>query len=540
MFRSSSNAIAPEVPSQAPVAVFPQGEGKPQDLEGVELRGLYRSESVSEAGRSLATSSRAVSRDGNCGGALDGTNDNRSMSNSQLGSDHGGARNDFLLTQTNVDAVEIDEEPTPTNDALGELINNDEDYEVEASAMTPVLSQEYEPPAVDVMQIQLIPFYENCENDAHTQIDTKKLREGQRLRIGRMVVKEGQPLRPESETEVWFTSKVVSRSHAEMWHKDGQVYIRDVGSSSGTFLNKMRLSPSGKVSRPYPVRDHDVINFGVDFKGKPEAIFKAVSIRVGFCDQNFEKMRRKGSNPAKFQQALEMLLQAANPYGSGQESKDQNEASSSTDCCICIGAIAPFQAIFISPCSHCFHFKCVSRFLLQTIMFQCPICRQVANLTASVSTESLESDFPRGRTVVPRFDAVCEGIDPPRAISEALEPAELATPQEVDLAPSREVPPVLSSADGQARDTQVVHVDNPTDNVLFLTSSQGPSHEPGAVPLAMATVSPVESASSIRASSSRLRWTRNRSVASPESEAGGPSSPASPAVRTMMSFLKKK
>ncbi|KAJ3066127.1 hypothetical protein HDU98_010552 [Podochytrium sp. JEL0797] len=67
-----------------------------------------------------------------------------------------------------------------------------------------------------------------------------------------------QPLVPTKRIEyVWFKSKVVSRGHAEMWLRDGQVYLKDTGSSSGTFLNKMRLSPSGKLSRPYPLKDGD-------------------------------------------------------------------------------------------------------------------------------------------------------------------------------------------------------------------------------------------------------------------------------------------
>ncbi|KAJ3198847.1 hypothetical protein HDU82_000969 [Entophlyctis luteolus] len=80
-----------------------------------------------------------------------------------------------------------------------------------------------------------------------------------------------QPLVPTKSIEhVWFKSKVVSRSHAEMWLRDGQVYLKDTGSSSGTFLNKMRLSPSGKLSRPYPLKDGDVIQLGIDYQGRPE------------------------------------------------------------------------------------------------------------------------------------------------------------------------------------------------------------------------------------------------------------------------------
>lgn len=90
--------------------------------------------------------------------------------------------------------------------------------------------------------------------------------------------------------------------------------------------------------------------------------------------------------PERFKRALQQLLTATNPYSSNQKD-DQNDTS--VDCCICIGEIGPFQALFIAPCSHCFHFKCVQHFVRDTVMFPCPICRQVANLEASVSMESV-------------------------------------------------------------------------------------------------------------------------------------------------------
>ena len=90
--------------------------------------------------------------------------------------------------------------------------------------------------------------------------------------------------------------------------------------------------------------------------------------------------------PERFKRALQQLLVATNPYSS---QKEHEPTDTSIDCCICIGEIGPFQALFIAPCSHCFHFKCVQHFVRDTVMFPCPICRQVANLEASVSMESV-------------------------------------------------------------------------------------------------------------------------------------------------------
>ncbi|KAJ3343574.1 hypothetical protein HDU91_000363, partial [Kappamyces sp. JEL0680] len=68
-----------------------------------------------------------------------------------------------------------------------------------------------------------------------------------------------------------------------------------------------------------------------------------------------------------------------NPHS---QKEDEQHA---VECCICINAMAPFQALFLAPCSHCFHYKCVTTLLGAGFMFQCPLCRQVANLEASVA-----------------------------------------------------------------------------------------------------------------------------------------------------------
>ena len=51
-----------------------------------------------------------------------------------------------------------------------------------------------------------------------------------------------------------------------------QIYVKDVGSSSGTFLNKNRLSPTTKESKPFAVKEGDIIQFGVDYKGRPDGM----------------------------------------------------------------------------------------------------------------------------------------------------------------------------------------------------------------------------------------------------------------------------
>jgi len=90
-----------------------------------------------------------------------------------------------------------------------------------------------------------------------------------------------------------FKSKVVSRSHAEIWCEPGgkvgtsdkgiadkQFYIRDTASSSGTFLNHIRLSSPNVQSRPQLLKDGDVLQLGVDYQGGAEEMYRCVKMRV--------------------------------------------------------------------------------------------------------------------------------------------------------------------------------------------------------------------------------------------------------------------
>jgi pSer/pThr/pTyr-binding forkhead associated (FHA) protein len=153
------------------------------------------------------------------------------------------------------------------------------------------------------IQFQLIPVSESPTKPAIGEVIDRSIQEGVTLTIGRQVIKDGQPVikgnKQQSQDNIWLNSKVVSRTHAELWMKNQQLYIRDIGSSSGTFLNKMRLSPSGKESRPYPIKQGDILQFGVDFRGKTEDVFKSVILKIGFHDQSWIKSSRNNANHIK-------------------------------------------------------------------------------------------------------------------------------------------------------------------------------------------------------------------------------------------------
>ncbi|OQO00605.1 hypothetical protein B0A48_13095 [Cryoendolithus antarcticus] len=81
------------------------------------------------------------------------------------------------------------------------------------------------------------------------------------LRIGRQTNAKTIP----TPLNGYFDSKVLSRQHAEVYaDRNGRIFIKDVKSSNGTFVNGMRLSPENKESEPREVREQDVLELGID------------------------------------------------------------------------------------------------------------------------------------------------------------------------------------------------------------------------------------------------------------------------------------
>lgn len=186
---------------------------------------------------------------------------------------------------------------------------------------------------------------------------------------------------------VGFKSKVVSRRHCEFWCTDGQWYIKDVKSSSGTFLNHVRLSSPGVESRPYPLNDGDVVQLGIDFKGGEEVIFRCVKIRIE-CNRGWQKSLNNFNTSAH-----KRLFKSATK----QKTRDSDAASvNSSECSICLNPVAPCQALFVAPCSHVWHYKCIRNLIHGPNYpnFLCPNCRFVADLEADVEPpEEEDEDF---------------------------------------------------------------------------------------------------------------------------------------------------
>ncbi|KAL8930633.1 MAG: hypothetical protein Q9208_000504 [Pyrenodesmia sp. 3 TL-2023] len=189
------------------------------------------------------------------------------------------------------------------------------------------------------------------------------------IRVGRYSERDAAPNPPPnlpSAAPVGFKSKVVSRKHCEFWCANGQWFIKDVKSSSGTFLNHIRLSQPSVESRPFPIKDGDVVQLGIDFRGGEEMIFRV---------------------------ATHKRLMMGKPI-----SKDNADGTSghSSECAICLMSITPCQALFVAPCSHVWHYKCIRPILNDHKTFPsflCPNCRAVADLEADVDDPGAMDDW---------------------------------------------------------------------------------------------------------------------------------------------------
>ncbi|KAN0059847.1 hypothetical protein ACQY0O_008421 [Thecaphora frezii] len=190
-------------------------------------------------------------------------------------------------------------------------------------------------------------------------------------------------------SRVAFKSKVVSRGHAEIWcESGGKFFIRDTKSSSGTFLNHIRLSAPNVESRPFPIKDGDVIQLGVDYQGGTEEIYRCVKMRV-----ELNRGWQREANQFNVNALRQLRALQGTPIQTGKDRDSETlptnrQSVSVTDCCICLFSVTVCQALFIAPCSHVFHYKCIRPMLtLHHPGFSCPLCRTFADLEADVEED---------------------------------------------------------------------------------------------------------------------------------------------------------
>ncbi|KAI7852695.1 hypothetical protein BDC45DRAFT_570953 [Circinella umbellata] len=360
-------------------------------------------------------------------------------------------------TATGAPATRTVSTPTPSNDNNGEIS----------------------------LYVRIVPNIENPSRSIIFDIIDRDMKAGTVMKIGRFAERF-----PVSSDHMSFKSKVVSRSHCEVWvHQDGKLYIRDTRSSSGTFLNHVRLSAANQESPATEIKHGDIVQLGVDYQGGEEEIYRSVKMRfelngsrkprpLSFSMSQFNNLRTLSRVASNHGEASSLLLvdeetpvsrgpkqnneatscnntsklgtvtsngdssctttniNTNNNNGSNccagatnhQHHKNNNTTSTATpaisstssssnsssgidelpevdECCICLYALAPFQALFVAPCSHSFHFMCIRSLLQSYPGFQCPICRAYSDLEASVAIEPEE--------VLQKYGLRCKSFTPP-------------------------------------------------------------------------------------------------------------------------------
>jgi hypothetical protein len=185
------------------------------------------------------------------------------------------------------------------------------------------------------------------------------------------------------------SKRVHTHTYTDFVLPPSQFFIRDTKSSSGTFLNHIRLSHPNVESKPFPVKDGDVVQLGVDYQGGTEEIYRCVKMRV-----ELNRGWQRGANQFNVNALRQLRALQGTPLPEPGAAKTTSalptnrQSMNVTDCCICLFSVTVCQALFIAPCSHVYHFKCIRPLIEQHHPgFSCPLCRTFADLNADVEED---------------------------------------------------------------------------------------------------------------------------------------------------------
>ncbi|KAG0058520.1 hypothetical protein BGZ90_004915, partial [Linnemannia elongata] len=141
-----------------------------------------------------------------------------------------------------------------------------------------------------------------------------------RIKIGRQTGVSTAP----SPSNGYFDSKVLSRVHAEVWSDSGKVYIRDLKSSNGTFLNGRRLSAESVESEPFILNQNDSLEFGIDIMDEGGSLLhEKVACRIYISRMSYPT---PGGSP----QDSHAKLKTGSPPGSGSSNRTTTTTTSAT------------------------------------------------------------------------------------------------------------------------------------------------------------------------------------------------------------------
>ncbi|KAK3814287.1 MAG: hypothetical protein J3Q66DRAFT_35136 [Benniella sp.] len=144
-----------------------------------------------------------------------------------------------------------------------------------------------------------------------------ELPENTRVKIGRQTGVATAP----HPSNGYFDSKVLSRVHAEVWSESGKVFIRDLKSSNGTFLNGRRLCPENTESESFELNQNDNLEFGIDIMDENGVLLhEKVSCKIYISRMPYPT---PGSSP----QDSHAKIKSTSPTGSSVNSVKTNSVS---------------------------------------------------------------------------------------------------------------------------------------------------------------------------------------------------------------------
>ncbi|ELU37297.1 cytoplasmic protein [Rhizoctonia solani AG-1 IA] len=259
-------------------------------------------------------------------------------------------------------------------------------------------------------RLRLVPHLDPQARTLHFEPIVREVKAGGPvLRIGRFTERVVTASRQPDSTKIAFKSKVVSRAHAEIWcAPSGKFMIRDTRSSSGTFLNHTRLSAPNIESRPTELHDGDIVQLGVDYQGGAEEIYRCVKIRVevgrewqreanefntGALKQ-LQTLQGRGTDSGKEKAkdkprtSTPSVIAGPIPLFSTDPARELDTRARSTWRAVSVPfttdltsisfvdffhfaglfPVGILQSLFIAPCSHCFHYKCIRPLLIKYVL----------------------------------------------------------------------------------------------------------------------------------------------------------------------------
>lgn len=158
----------------------------------------------------------------------------------------------LLKSQPNPRNTYVDEQPQTGNPTLG-TTNNEP-----ATSSSFDTTKEVLPPTLQtfVHVVKLASFEKPDEYLKILAIPEAP----ESLKIGR----QNMPKATNKITDGFFDSRVLSRSHAEMFVHQNQLYIKDLKSSNGTFINDKKLEPY----KDYPLKVGDKLDLGTTLESQ--------------------------------------------------------------------------------------------------------------------------------------------------------------------------------------------------------------------------------------------------------------------------------